>query len=114
MQDNDENLEKALLAGISRVAKSGFLSELNNVKVFPMHEEKYADKYGFTEDEVSLIIQYHNLEPHLKEVKQWYGGYKAGNCIHIYNPWSINSFVIKKVFELYWIDTGKACIVWIV
>ena len=114
MQDNDENLEKALLVGISCVAKSGFLSGLNNVKVFPMHEEKYADKFRFTEDEVSLIIQYHNLETHLKEVKQWYGGYEAGNCIHIYNPWSINSFVIKKVFEPYRIDTGKACMVWIV
>ncbi|CAJ0830352.1 4211_t:CDS:2, partial [Entrophospora sp. SA101] len=111
LKDNDENLEKALLAGISRVAKSGFLSGLNNVKVFPMHEEKYADKFGFTEDEVSLIIQYHNLETHLKGVKQWYGGYEAGNCIHIYNPWSINSFVIKKVFGPYWINTGGTVII---
>ena len=61
MQDNNENLEKALLAGISCVAKSGFLSELNNVKVFLMHEEKYADKYGFTEDEVSLIITWNPI-----------------------------------------------------
>ena len=39
MQDNDANLERVLLVGISRTAKSGFLSELNNVRVFPMHEE---------------------------------------------------------------------------
>ena len=111
MQDNDENLEKALLVGI---AKSGFSSGFNNAYVFPMYEEEYADKFGFTENEVSVIIQHHNLEDHLEEIKQWYGGYEAGNGIYIYNPWSINSFIYKKAFKAYWIDTGKPCIVWMV
>ena len=56
-------MERAILVGISRTAKSGFLLELNNVRVFPIHEEEYADKFGFTEDGASVII-------HLEEIKK--------------------------------------------
>jgi len=34
MQDND-SLKKALLVGVTHVAKSGFLSGLNNLAVYP-------------------------------------------------------------------------------
>jgi hypothetical protein len=56
MQDNDENLEKALLVGASRVAKSGYLSGLNNLDVFPMHDDEYANKFEFTDDEISIFF----------------------------------------------------------
>ena len=108
MQSNDENLEKALLVGVSRVAKSGYLSGLNNLKVFPMYKENFADSFGFTEDEISIILQYCNKEVRLDDVKKWYNGYKAGNGIHLYNPWSINSFIDDGTLEAHWVDTGTA------
>ena len=107
MQSNDENLEKAFLVGVSRVAKSGYLSGLNNLKVFPMHDKKFADCFGFTEDEVSILLQHNNKEDQLDGVMQWYDGYMAGNNIHLYNPWSINSFIDGGDLKAHWIDTGK-------
>jgi hypothetical protein len=108
MQSNDENLEKALLVGVSRVAKSGYLSGLNNLDVFPMHDQEYADKFGFTEDEVSIILRYYDKENQLKEVKEWYDGYTASiGSIHLYNPWSINKFIRTNKMDAYWADTGK-------
>src|SRR6266542_1483559 len=112
MQSNDENLEKALLVGVSRVAKPGYLSGLNNMQVFPMHGQKYADKFGFTEDEVFIILQYYN-KSQAEEIKDWYDGYMASNGrIHLYNPWSINKFISMNHLEAYYVDTGKACINW--
>src|SRR4051794_26494396 len=94
MQSNDTYLEKALLVGVFCVAKSGYLSGLNDLDVFPMHEQEYADKFGFTEDEVSIILQHYNKKDQLKEVKEWYDGYMASKGrIHLYNPWSINKFI---------------------
>jgi hypothetical protein len=46
----------------------------------------------------------------LDDVRQWYYGYKAGNEIHLYNPWSINSYLDERTLEAYWVDTGKPCI----
>jgi hypothetical protein len=111
MQSNDENLEKALLVDVSRVAKSGYLSELNNLKVFPMYMEKFADSFGFTEDEISTLLQYSDKKDQLDGVRQWYNGYKAGKDIHLYNPWSINSFIDEGDLKAYWIDTGNHCLV---
>src|SRR5687767_7267770 len=108
MQSNDENLERALLVGVSRVAKSGYLSGLNNLKVFPMYMEKFADSFGFTEDEISILLQHNNnKEVRLDDVRQWYDGYRAGNEIHLYNPWSINSYLDEGTLKAHWVDTGK-------
>ncbi|PKY57724.1 hypothetical protein RhiirA4_479008 [Rhizophagus irregularis] len=52
LKSNNENLEKALLVGVSCVAKSEYLSGFNNMQVFSMHNQEYADKFGFTEDEI--------------------------------------------------------------
>jgi hypothetical protein len=110
MQGNDENLEKAFLVGVSCIAKSGYLSGLNNLKVFPMYDKQFADCFGFTEDEISLLLQYNGKEGQLDDVRQWYNGYWAGDDLRLYNPWSINSFIDDGTLRPHWIDTGKPCI----
>ncbi|CAG8688484.1 7558_t:CDS:10, partial [Gigaspora margarita] len=77
LKDNDENLEKALLVGVSRIAKSGFGPGLNNLVVFPMYVDRYASHFGFTEDEVSILLQHYDKKEWLNEVKEWYGRYRA-------------------------------------
>jgi hypothetical protein len=106
MQGNDENLEKALLFGVSRVDKSGYLSGLNNLKVFSMQNIKFADCFGFTESEVSILLQHNKKEGKLEDVKTWYDGYRAGNDIHLSNPWSINSYLDEGTLEARWVNTG--------
>ena len=107
MQSNDENLEKALLVGVSRVAMSGYLSGFNNLKVFSMDSTKFADCFGFTEDEIFILLQHNHKDDQLVDVKHWYDGYRAGNGIYLYNPWSINSYLDEGTLEAHWVDTGK-------
>jgi hypothetical protein len=108
MQDNEENLEKALLVGVSRIAKSGYLSGLNNLSVFPMYVDKYATQFGFTKDEISILLQHCDKKNRLTEVKEWYDGYMAGNGICLYNPWSINQFIDTNTLDAHWVDTGNS------
>lgn len=112
MQSNDKNLEKAFLVGVFCVAKSGYLLGLNNLKVFPMHSIKFADYFGFTENEVSILLQHDKKKGKLEDIKKWYDGYRTGNDINLFNPWSINSYLDEGTLEARWVDTGKACINW--
>jgi hypothetical protein len=76
-----------------------------------MHDKKFADCFGITEDEISILLQYNDKEGQLDDIRQWYGGYRAGNDLHLYNPWSINSFICDGTLKAHWIDTGKHCLV---
>ena len=110
MQDNEKNLEKAFFVGVSHITKSGYLSELNNLNVFPMYVDKYATQFGFTEDEISILLQHYDKKERLNEVKEWYDGYRTGNGICLYNPWSINQFIETNILKPHWVNTGKPCI----
>ncbi|RIB20695.1 hypothetical protein C2G38_2303132 [Gigaspora rosea] len=105
-KDNEEYLEKALLMGIYPIAKLGF----HDYNFFPMNENEFADKFGFTENEVSAIFRYHNLG-HQEEIKKWYGGYEAGDGIQLYNPLSVNCYINQKTFKSHQTDICDTTII---
>ncbi|RHZ77896.1 hypothetical protein Glove_169g62 [Diversispora epigaea] len=110
LKSNSENVAKAMLVGILRITKSGFLSGLKNLMVYPLHQESrfhlYADKFGFTSDEVELLFsQYKYLQ--INDVQKWYDGYISGGSIHLYNPWSIICLISCGKLSAYWTDTGS-------
>ena len=52
-------MERGLMTGITRVSKESIFSDLNNMEVVTTTSVKYADVYGFTEDEVfSALDEY--------------------------------------------------------
>ncbi|CAG8663284.1 253_t:CDS:2, partial [Paraglomus brasilianum] len=72
----------ALLVGVTCVAKSGFLSGLNNLAVYPLHgTDVYNDKFGFTEKEVECLVRHHGTSDAMTEIKSWYNGYVTGTKI---------------------------------
>lgn len=106
LKDNND-LEKALVTGILRVAKESIFSGLNNIQVHTMFSYKFNDKFGFTEDEVSEILDYYDLACNLQEVKNWYNGYIFSGKV-IYNPWSVLNYVSNNEmgFMPYWINSS--------
>ncbi|KAJ3200312.1 hypothetical protein HK099_002726, partial [Clydaea vesicula] len=107
LKSNDTNIYKAVLVGVLRVAKSGFLSDLNNLCVYPMFSDRFSSQFGFHEEEVQTLLQYYPIPPAFNEIKQWYNSYHAGNNISLYNPWSIVNICDKKTLKSYWLETGK-------
>ena len=96
---------RAVITGILRVAKESLFSGLNNVKVFSLLQKQYGQHFGFTEKEVSELLEQANLSNIREEVKKWYNGYKFGETT-VYNPWSIVNYINDKVLKPYWVNTS--------
>ncbi|MBI4648674.1 MAG: AAA family ATPase [Bacteroidia bacterium] len=111
LKDN-VHIEKAVLAGILRVAKESIFSGLNNIITVTVLDDKLCDKFGLTNNDVEKIISDYKLETHLSDVKEWYNGYIFGTEV-IYNPWSILNYVDcnNKGFQPYWVNTSSNDIV---
>ncbi|CAG8770811.1 12945_t:CDS:2, partial [Racocetra fulgida] len=74
--------EPHLINAISRQAS--FLSGLNNVVHYPMHElpgiygrAEYSDMFGFTEAEVKLLLSKNNQNLELDNLRTQYNGYQT-------------------------------------
>ncbi len=101
------HLERALMTGITRVSKESIFSDLNNLEVVTITSEKYADLFGFTEEEVFTALDEFGLSGQKQQVKEWYDGFTFGKKRDIYNPWSIINFLDKQKVGMYWANTSS-------
>lgn len=99
-------LERAVITGILQVAKESLFSGLNNLEVYSMLQSEYGQCFGFTEEEVSGLLQQSGLQSQTQEIRGWYNGYQVGKWT-VYNPWSMVS-CIRKQGKLgpYWTNTS--------
>ena len=104
-------LERAIMTGITRVSKESIFSDLNNLEVVTTTSEKYADCFGFTEQEVFESLDEFGLSDKKGEVKHWYDGFTFGSFSDIYNPWSIINYLDKGQFQPYWANTSSNSLV---
>ncbi len=100
-------VERALLTGITRVSKESIFSDLNNMEVVTTTSRKYADSFGFTQQEVSDVLKEYGLSGKKEMVRQWYDGFNFGDKRNMYNPWSIINYLDKRVFLPYWANTSS-------
>ena len=109
-------LEKSVITGCLRISKESIFTGLNNLETDNVLHTRYADSFGFTEDEVKAMLTYYDLAAELPEVKRWYDGYLF-NETEIYNPWSILKYVndrkdkVTKFALPYWSNTSSNSIV---
>lgn len=100
----NDNLELAIMTGVLRVSKESLFSDLNNVKVYSIIDEKYNEFFGFTESETKELLKYYNLEL-TSSVKDMYDGYNFSG-LSIYNPWSILNYADTKKLLPFWVNTS--------
>ena len=95
------------MTGITRISKESIFSDFNHVKLVTMLSDKYADCFGFTEEEVFASMDEYGLTEKEK-VKHWYNGFKIGNKKDIYNPWSIINFLeTNGKYATYWANSSS-------
>ena len=97
---DNKNLSYGFLTGC-------IFSGLNNLTVNSVMDEAYDRYFGFTNEEVSEMLDYYGVVEKESELKEWYDGYLFGNE-EIYNPWSVINYISKGcVPQAYWVNTGK-------
>ena len=56
------SLKYAFITGIQRVAKENIFSDLNNLVVCDVTDQRYAAYFGFDSDETKELLEYYGLE----------------------------------------------------
>lgn len=99
----DSYLAGAYMTGILPIKKYGTHSALNNFEEFTMIDsEPFSEYIGFTEAEVRELCLKYQLD--FAKMKQWYDGYVFDD-LHIYNPKSVQSVLLRKKYRSYWVET---------
>ena len=68
------NMHRGIITGITRISKESIFSDLNHLEVVTTTSQKYADCFGFTEEEVFASLELMGLGKEKQGVKQWYDG----------------------------------------
>ena len=104
-------LQFAVLTGCLRVSKESIFTGLNNFKVLSISDARFDEQFGFTDLEVTQILNTYHLKEHLQETKEWYDGYRFGDA-DVYCPWDVINHVDrlcgdpKASPQSYWINTS--------
>lgn len=107
LKDNS-HLFKGVLSGVLRIAKESLFSGLNNLSVYGVTRSEFGTSFGFTASEVESLLASVGRPDLFGAVAEWYDGYMLAGQ-HVYNPWSVLSFVDSEHKELrpYWRATGS-------
>ncbi|MCR5778019.1 MAG: ATP-binding protein [Lachnospiraceae bacterium] len=115
LKTNDA-LELAVVTGCLRISKESIFTGLNNLEVNSIRNGGFEESFGFTQNEVTDMLEEYNLSDKYDIVKSWYDGYLFGNT-EIYNPWSVIKYIKNQLdlpgslAEPYWSNTSSNSIV---
>ena len=100
----NQYLEKAMLTGVLRISHESMFSGLNNIVTFDVFKDDlYTDDYGFTEEEIDVVIQHQIADK--DKLRQWYNGVRI-NGKPIYNTYSIMSYLFQNDYGCFWGKSG--------
>ena len=104
-QDSDEVFAGAYLTGILPIKRYNTESALNNFREYSMiNPGRMANALGFAHDEVTELCGSFKMD--IKDMEQWYDGYRIGEASHIFNPYSVMRAIENNRYKSYWTTTG--------
>lgn len=107
----NDSLYFAVLTGCLRISKESIFTGLNNLNVMTISDPYFCDSFGFTEDEVTKLLNYYKLYDFHDTVRNWYNGYQFGDT-SVYCPWDVIKYaqILLKDKEAepenYWVNTS--------
>jgi hypothetical protein len=114
---NDEYTRFVLLTGISKFAKLGVFSKLNNLTDISLRND-YAAMCGITREELlqnfpdylELTAEKMKIttEELVDKMENFYDGFSFNGVVKLYNPYSTLRFFEDGFFGNYWFDGGTS------
>ena len=119
---NDEYIGFVFITGISKFAKMGVFSSLNNlVNISP--DEKYGEICGYTENEIRKYFPDYledtankyeiTVDELIEKMRKYYNGFcfDSEGKRRLYNPFSTLYFFQKMKFYNFWFESGTPSII---
>ncbi|MBV7276667.1 AAA family ATPase, partial [Clostridium sp. PL3] len=112
----NSSMEFSIITGCLRISRESVFTGLNNLDIISILNDHYDEYFGFTQNEVNMILEDYGLSEKEELTKSWYNGYIFGQA-QVYNPWSVVKFVKdlhknKNVLPTsYWANTSSNSIV---
>ena len=85
-------LQMAVVTGCLRISKESIFTGLNNLDIYSILSNNFAEHFGFTQPEVEEMLCYYGFPEKIQEAHDWYDGYLFG-MTNVYNPWSVINYV---------------------
>jgi hypothetical protein len=115
VKSNDEFISFVFLTGISKFAKMGVFSKLNNLTDISLRDD-YAAMCGITRDELLTYFSEHleatatkmniTKDELVDKMEDFYDGFSFNGKVKLYNPYSTLQFFEDQNFDNYWFDSG--------
>ena len=119
IKTSDQYLKFIFITGITKTAKMGVFSTLNNITDISLNK-KYGKICGLTKGEIEKYFTPHledtakemniSLENLMDKVKKYYDGFCFDGEQYLYNPYSLILFLGQRDFLNYWIGTGTSSV----
>ena len=104
LKDLDEHLRFVFLTGVSKFAKTGIFSGLNNLHDITISSD-YSAICGYTQQELESVFTEYLVNADKDLIRDWYNGYSwYGESV--YNPFDILLHFSEKHFLPFWFETG--------
>ena len=114
---DNEFLQAAILTGCLKLAKESVFAGLDSFQSYGVADARFADKYGFTSEEVDALLAAAGCPERKDAIQEWYDGYCFGDDAKVYCPWDILQYAADLITspkakpKPYWTDTsGNAAV----
>lgn len=91
-------LKIAVITGCLRIAKESIFTGMNNFVSDTISDTRLNEYFGFTQKEVTKLLEDTELSTHSEEIKKWYDGYNFGG-FYVYCPWDVMNHVSRLLLN---------------
>ncbi|MBR1736891.1 MAG: AAA family ATPase [Firmicutes bacterium] len=88
----NEYLKFAVITGCLKIAKESIFTGTNNFKSYSVLDKLFSQYFGFSDEEVKLLLKNAELSDKFELIRKWYNGYIFGNS-SVYCPWDVVNYV---------------------
>jgi hypothetical protein len=111
----NEYLKFAVITGCLRISKESIFTGVNNFVCYSVTSRKFSQYFGFTQEEVSEMLDAFGMTGKMELIRKWYDGYIFGNT-EVFCPWDVASYLSALIDDEeeeprnYWADTSSNAI----
>lgn len=108
----NEFLKFAVVTGCLRISKESIFTGVNNFVCYSVTSRKFSQYFGFTQEEVSEMLEAFEMPGKMELIKKWYDGYIFGNT-EVFCPWDVSNYLAEVMDDDevepadYWADSSS-------